>query len=228
MFARTPLSVASVSALLLLATAAGAEAEVAVPAGISGDYLEARTADVWTGPCFANGEMGLEGKEAILAWRIDRGAWNGVALAGLAVVAVVEAQGTLGDPDAVRGVPRSVLLVDERGSAEQRQALAAFAREMGGELTAQVVEVETSPIETDFGGAPGFARVRAGQVAEIETRALTHHDRHCGNEIVFYPPLTQAQASPAATVSHAYRGRQLGVTWSSPGKRSAFVGTFSR
>ena len=33
---------------------------------------------------------------------------------------------------------------------------------------------------------------------------------------------------PAVTLVHAFRGPELGITWSSPGKRSAFVGTFSR
>ena len=36
-------------------------------AAIKGDYIEARSADVYTGPCFANGEVGLVGNEAILA-----------------------------------------------------------------------------------------------------------------------------------------------------------------
>ena len=44
-------------------------AAIALPAaaGIRGDYVEVRSADVYTGPCFANGEVGLVGDEAILA-----------------------------------------------------------------------------------------------------------------------------------------------------------------
>ena len=37
-------------------------------AGITGKYIEARTCDVWTGPCFANAEMGMGGKHAVLGW----------------------------------------------------------------------------------------------------------------------------------------------------------------
>src|SRR2546430_7133513 len=40
-------------------------------AKIAGDYLESRSADVYTGQCFANGEVGLTGDEAILAWRSE-------------------------------------------------------------------------------------------------------------------------------------------------------------
>ena len=38
---------------------------------IRGSYLEARTCDVYTGPCFANGEVGISGKDAIMAWNIQ-------------------------------------------------------------------------------------------------------------------------------------------------------------
>jgi hypothetical protein len=66
---------------------------LAIPgsAAIKGDYIEARSADVYTGPCFANGEVGLVGNEAILAWRIKEGDWRGTSLNGLGVVAVVKA-----------------------------------------------------------------------------------------------------------------------------------------
>ena len=37
---------------------------------IVGDYIEARTSDVYVGPCFANSEMNLTGQEAVLAWRV--------------------------------------------------------------------------------------------------------------------------------------------------------------
>ena len=42
-------------------------------AQVRGSYIETRTADVYTGQCFANGEVNLTGNEAIMAWQIDRG-----------------------------------------------------------------------------------------------------------------------------------------------------------
>ncbi len=212
---------------LLLAALLPAVPAAADTAAIRGDYVEARTADVWTGPCFANGEVNLEGQEAILAWRVEEGAWDGVGLAGLSVAAVVTASATLGDPHAEPLPARALLLVDERGTAAQRAALAAFARREAGALLADVVAVEAAPIDFTVDGA--HVELAAGGVAELRTRPLTHHDRHCGNEIVYYPPLTDVPgATPAATVVHAFRGDGLGRTWSSPGKRSAFVGTFAR
>src|SRR3954453_17720932 len=94
-------------ALALLAAAPACLAAPVAP-GISGDYLEARTSDVYTGPCFANAEVNLAGKEAVLAWSVRQGAWKGVPVEGLSVVAVVRAAATLGDPFASPLPARSV------------------------------------------------------------------------------------------------------------------------
>ena len=53
---------------------------------IYGDYVETRSADIYTGPCFANAEVGLVGDQATLAWRIRKGEWKGVSLDGLSEI----------------------------------------------------------------------------------------------------------------------------------------------
>jgi hypothetical protein len=63
---------------------------------VRGQYVEARTCDVFTGSCFANADTGLTGKHAVLAWKIDTGTIAGIKLDGLGVVAVVAASETLG------------------------------------------------------------------------------------------------------------------------------------
>ncbi|HEX6494078.1 MAG TPA: DUF1326 domain-containing protein, partial [Acidobacteriaceae bacterium] len=65
---------------------------------ISGDYLESRSADVYVAQCFANSEVGLTGDQALLAWHVRSGSWDGQKLDGLTVMAAVRANGTLGDP----------------------------------------------------------------------------------------------------------------------------------
>src|SRR5579872_7264200 len=85
---------------------------VSASAAVKGDYVEARSADVFTGPCFANSEVGLTGHEAILAWKVREGDWKGVSLNGLTVVAVVRANATLGDPYHTPYPARSVLIID--------------------------------------------------------------------------------------------------------------------
>ncbi|HVI10326.1 MAG TPA: DUF1326 domain-containing protein, partial [Candidatus Binatia bacterium] len=108
---------------------------------IQGDYLETRSADIYTGQCFANGEVNLVGNEAILAWHVRSGSWNGVALDGLSIAAAVRAKGTLGDPYENPYPARAVLLVDDKASPEQQAALVSFAQEMGGELLKNVERV---------------------------------------------------------------------------------------
>ena len=114
-------------------------------AQIRGEYLEARTCDVYTGPCFANAEMDLAGKEALMAWKVDTGSWNGVSLDGLGVAVVLSAERTLGFDGIFAmkaGAIRSVVLVDARADAKQRQALLAFARDSAGDLARDVVRVQ--------------------------------------------------------------------------------------
>ena len=48
------------------------------PATVTGTYVEARTAEVFAGACVINGEAGTTGREALLAWKVDRGQFNGV------------------------------------------------------------------------------------------------------------------------------------------------------
>ena len=50
---------ATAVAFVILAAPAGA-------AELSGKYIEARTCDVYTAPCFANAEMNLTGKHAVM------------------------------------------------------------------------------------------------------------------------------------------------------------------
>ena len=199
---------------------------------IAGDYLETRSADVWTGPCFANAEVGLAGDQAILAWRVQKGDWNGECLDGLGIVAVVKAHATLGDPTANPYPAKSVLIVDERASADQRSALISFARSMAGELLDGVVSVEVARVRMDVthqNGHYGSVQLRAGSIAGIDTRALSDKDHFCGNEDVYYDPLVKLNhAMPAVAMLDEFKGVGLGVSWTSHGKRSAFVGSFSR
>jgi Protein of unknown function (DUF1326) len=197
---------------------------------IRGDYIETRSADVYTGQCFANGEVNLAGKEAILAWHVQNGSWDGVVLDGLTIAAAVRARATLGDPYGNPYPAEAVLLVDEQASPQQRTALVHFAQHMGGELLKNVQETLPAQMEMIVNHERhGVALLRAGQFATVQTRSLGDHDHVCGNEVTFYPPLTEVSHSmPAVAVTDAYRGPGLGESWDSHGRRSAFVGTFAR
>ncbi len=215
--------ISAITILLIAITA------VAVGQQIKGDYVETRSADVYTGQCFANGEVNLVGNEAILGWRVDQGEWNGVSLNGLAVVVVVRAKATLGDPYADPYPAKSVLIVDDQANARQRAALVAFAHHMTGKLTANVERVVYAPVSLEVVREHhGIALLRAGNFATVQTRPINDRDHLCGNEITFYPPLTNLSHSmPAVALRDEYRGPGLGETWSISDKRSAFVGTFA-
>src|SRR5690606_29447054 len=58
---------------------------------VHGEYIEARTADVYTGACFANSEVDLVGNLAVFGWHVNEGTYEGVKLDGLSVVGVVRA-----------------------------------------------------------------------------------------------------------------------------------------
>jgi hypothetical protein len=199
---------------------------------ISGDYIETRSADVYTGQCFANGEVNLVGNEAIMGWRVEKGSWNGVSLEGLNVVAVVRAKATLGDPYANPYPAKSVLVVDVAATPQQRKALVDFVRHETGKLTDNVEKVIYAPIDLAVVRNQehhGMALLRAGNFVTVQTRGINSHDHICGNEVTFYPPLTQtAMAMPAVAEKDEYKGPGLDDIWSNSGKRSAFVGTFAR
>jgi hypothetical protein len=208
-------------ALFLVTSPAGA-------AGLTGQYIEARTCDVWTGPCFANAEVNLTGKHAIMGWKIDKGSVQDVQLDGLGVVAVVEASDTLGVQQT--GPAKAVLIVDSRANSKQREALVALARKQGGELVANVVAVTSATVDLEICACQegGCAKLRAGD-ARIETRCLNDkHDKVCGNESAFFPPLVQnVQVKPALAVEHTFTGKGIRETWKDAGRRGAYLGSFA-
>ncbi|PYJ82819.1 MAG: hypothetical protein DME22_17340 [Verrucomicrobia bacterium] len=217
-------------AVVMLAAATAFAGKQSTPT-ISGDYLEVRSCDVYTGPCFANAEMGLTGKEGMLVWSVREGSWNGVKLDGLNVIAIVRTDGTLGD---LRYQPRSgkaVLVVDTLATPKQREALVELARSLAGGLINEVAEVKTAPMEVAIGtcGNKGCASVKAGTLVQITTRCLGSKDHLCGNEETFYPPLTEVTgAYPVFTELASFDGSGLNLTWALVEKRNAFLGHFAR
>jgi len=213
-------------AVMLGATFAMAAA-VRSRAAIAGDYVEVRSADVFTGPCFANSQVGLEGNEAIMAWTVREGTWRGVRLNVLSVVAVVKTQATLGDVDHNPYPAAAVLILDARSTGAQRQALQKFAQSQAGRLLDHVVRVDVAPISTEA-IEHGAIKLTAGKLVRIETRSLCAADHLCGNEEVYYPPLVKlAHSMPAFTLEEGFSGQGLGVVWDRADTRSAFVGTFA-
>lgn len=220
-----------------------AVASAGEPVQVRGDYLEARTADVFTGPCFSNSEVFIVGDRAVMAWKVTEGSYQGVDLSGLGVAAALRGSSTFSEDRPEQA--EAVLIVDQRADSDQRAALIAMAKELAGDRLSNVVTVETAEIELTVDTtchleahgpthkqhimplAPP-AQFKAAGLAEIATRPLDAEDCLCGNEVVAYPPLSQGvEALPAFTLGHAFRGAGLDSTWDDPNCRSSFVGRFA-
>jgi hypothetical protein len=195
---------------------------------ITGTYLESRTCQVYTGPCFANAETALAGREAMMAWNIESGRKSNVDLKGLSVVMVVRGDDTLGhlgvnDPKELK----SAIIVDAKATPEQREALVAFAKEHSGRAGQEVVRVDVAPIQMSLDSGELRGRLIAGNLVKLETRKARPTDCICSNEVAFYPPLAQVERFAAGvSIEAEYNGRGLGATWSTPCSRSAYAGEF--
>lgn len=196
---------------------------------LRGAYLEARTCQVYTGPCFANSEVALTGKDAIMAWSVDSGKHDGVDLSGLNVVLVLRADTTLGfkGVDDAKDV-KSVVLVDDRATPAQRDALVGFARRQAGKAGESVVRVEAAPIQMTLDLQTLSGTMTAGRQVKLSTRKAKPSDCICTNEVAYYPPLARLENFAAGVSLDAeFKGRGLGSRWSAPNSRSAYMGLFA-
>ena len=179
---------------------------------VRGDYVEARNADVFTGPCFSNAEILIVGKQAVLAWGVKQGTWKGVDVAGLCVAAAVQANTTFTEDNPAKA--SAVLIVDSRADERQRSALIDMAKTLGGtrvanrpvsvvvtrmQLKLEAPHEASEPAHAAH-GMPQTPRASfwAAGVAQIVTRSLDERDHLCGNEVVAYPPLSKSvEVKPA-------------------------------
>jgi hypothetical protein len=193
---------------------------------VSGAYVEARTAEVFTGGCIMGSEAETVGRQAVLAWKIDRGRFNGVTLDGLSVVAALAGDRNLGIYEIGGGKPtvKSAVFVDERANPAQQIALVALASELSNGLVGTIVQVTPTPIE--FADRGGEIQVTAPHVSLDVSKHMTH-DPTCGAMQWFHPLANVDHADMGLAAEHAFTGTGLGTKWSDPNRRSAFFGTFS-
>jgi hypothetical protein len=124
-----------------------------------------------------------------------KGSWNGVALDGLSVIAVVLTDQTMGDVQFRPRKGRSVMIVDSKANKLQRDALIQFAASRAGDLVSEIVSVQTSSIEAQLGACTksGCSAVKAEGLVEVTTRCVGKHDHICGNEELYYPPIDRSE-----------------------------------
>jgi hypothetical protein len=213
-------AVAAVASLMAAPLLAGGRGTV------SGTYVEARTAEVFTGGCIMNSEAETMGRQAVLAWKVGRGSFNGTTLDGLSVVAALAGDRNLGMPEMGGESPevRSAVFVDHRANPAQRLALVAMVHELSHGLVGTIVQVAPAPIE--FADHGSEIAVSAPNVT-LEVNKHMTHDPTCGAQQWFHPLAAVSEATIGVADQHLFTGSALGEKWSDPNKRSAFFWTFT-
>ncbi len=212
------------AALAALTLAASALADV------RGHYLETRNAEIYASHCFANSESGIRGDLAILAWSVDQGEVEGVSLDGLRVVAVVKASSTIGNPFTNPLPTKTMLIVDEKATQQQRAALETLVRRSAGELVSEIVRTEAQPIELDFHGDLHAKRatLTAGEVVKVTTRAIVETDSLCHLDNIYYQPMVELDHAMAAhAIQQSFHGEGLNVRLDEYRRSSVYLGTFN-
>ena len=194
---------------------------------ITGEYVEARTAEVFAGGCIMNSEAETMGRQALMAWRITSGVYDGVTLDGLTVAAAVAGDRNLGmremggeEPTAVK----AIITVDPRANAAQRDALVKLVRELSKGLITHVVRIDVAPVR--FATSQNYVEVSVPDTMMLTVNKQMKHDPSCGAMQWFKPFTTLADAAMGVAEEHSFDGNGLNTKWSAPNKRSAFFGTF--
>jgi len=198
----------------------------AKPPSVTGTYLEARTAEVFAGACVVNSEGGTTGREALLAWKVDRGQVNGVTLDGLAVVAALASDTNLGIREiGGESTPaRAALYVDARATAAQRKALVGMVKSLSGNLIGSVVQETATPIQF---ADNGHQITVSTDTMKLAVAKHLNHEASCGNKQWFNPLTRVDRAEMGTTDQNEFSAAILNTKWSDPNKRSSFFGTFS-
>jgi len=190
---------------------------------VRGDYVEVRTASVFAGACHYNGEVTTTGRDALMAWNVTSGKWNGVDLAGVRAVAIVTSEVNLSDIDAPR---RSEIIIDGGASQSQATAMLEALKTKYAASLGNVVNVFSAPISFDHAGKSYV--VRAGRLASINVEAMPN-DLCCKMpNLVWYSPLAPLSNRKVGFTRDAlYAGDNLGASWQRSGENSAFYGGFA-
>ena len=192
-------------------------------ARVMGEYVEARTASVFAGPCHYNAELITDGRQALMAWNITAGKWNGVDLAGVRAMASVTADDSLGNAKATR---TSELVVDRSATDAQVNAVVNMikteaATQLGTISTPTRATILFSHDSTGYTiTASGFGDMTIQPMPNNECCSQPHN--------VWYSPLSPTENRKVGyTQSADYTAGTNGATWERSDENSAFYGTFS-
>jgi hypothetical protein len=213
---------ASLSCAAALALGVAARPAAAAPP-VTGDYIEARSCNIYVGACHAQGEYVTAGRQAILAWKVREGSSNGVSLNGLGAIALVTADRNLGDPEAQR---KTVLYLDASAGPAQRDAFEALLRQRSAAALGEVVAVKTTSIAIDRTSdqlqvdAPGVATLKA----QMEPGQLCCRQKY---QVWYDPFVAVKNAKIGYSVLDQFSEPTLKTAWSGSDQNNTYFGEFS-
>ena len=211
-----------VALVLLICMGAIALTSRAGNPSVKGDYVEVRTASVFAGACHYNGELTTTGRDALMAWNVTSGSWDGIDLINVKAIAVVSADENLSDAQAQR---RSEIIVDQSASHAQAVAMINAIKSRSAASLGEIVLVRSAPISFKHEGKS--YQINSSEVG-IEVEAMPN-DLCCRMpNLVWYDPLIPLlQRKVGYTIKALYAGHAIGDSWQRGGENSAFYGNFS-
>lgn len=188
---------------------------------VRGEYVEVRTASVFAGACHYNGEVVTTGRDAMMAWNVSSGKWNGVDLTGVRAMAIVSSTSNLSEQNAAR---QSEIIIDSAASQTQAQAMLSALKEKYAASLGKIVEVRNAPVSFE----------RKDRTYKVSTDDATINVEAMPNDLcckmpnlVWYTPLVGLENRKVGyTMKASYAGHKVGDPWSRSGENSAFYGTF--
>src|SRR5205823_14543159 len=132
-----------VAAVLIVCLAALAFTSQAERTSVQGDYVEVRTASVFAGACHFNGEVVTTGRDALMAWNVTSGSWNGTDLTGVHVIAIVNSEENLANAQATR---HSELILDQSASHDQKIAMLNALKSRYAAALGDIISVRSATI----------------------------------------------------------------------------------
>ena len=191
---------------------------------VSGQYMEDRSSRVFGCPCEQSSEWANEGREAVLAWKIASGTFNGEDLGGLRLVAVLLGQFTLSEATTSR---RSVLYADAGAREAQRKAGVDWLRSRFGDTIGRVEAVHAAAIQLNF-AAESVSLVVPDTLDIRMRRADFDRDTRTWASLIYDPFVKLESADFGTTLRTRYAGPELAIMWQREDTVLAITGYFGR
>ncbi len=195
----------------------------AQPPPVTGEYMEDRTMRVYACPCEWSTDWAHRGREAVLAWNIQSGEFQGESLAGLRIAAVLVGDFSLTEASSPR---RAAIYIDEAAPPAQRNAGLHWVRTRYSALLGRVVATRVLPIT--FSPGPPDISLQAGSILTLRMHRTDLPEEARSWAELAHDPFIELVTSALATTSEVrYTGTDLNIRWTREEDAiTGYVGTF--